>query len=289
MSKPEGQAHESTYVLDAENVAEMARLRKQHELVTRNMGGLLSEHPDLSSFHDVLDIAAGPGGWVLDLASANPHMQVTGADLSRLMIDFARSLVVEQGLNNAHFRLMNILDPFEFPEASFDLTNARYMFGILTPQAWPKVIEEMARVTRPGGIVRLTEPEMGTTNDPAVEELTALFMRSMLLSGQTFSPDGRNVGITAMLPGLLRDAGLINVRYKAYATEISAGTPDYTDAAQDTLVALKLIQPYLSKMGLATQEHLEQLYQQAVEGMQSSSFRGMYFALTAWGEVPLRG
>ncbi len=286
MTKPEGQAHESKYVFDAENAAEMARLRKQDELVTRNMGGLLSEQTDLSSIHTVLDVACGPGGWVLDLASAYPTIQVTGVDLSRTMLDFARSFAVERGLNNAHFRQQNLLEPFNFSSASFDLVNARYLFGILTPPDWSKVIRELVRLVRPGGIVRLTEPELGITNDPAIEEFNYIFMQSLVRSGQSFSPDGRHVGITAVLPSLLREAGLVNVQMKAHVAEISYGTRDHVDALQDVMVILKSLQPYLIKTGMITQERANQLYEQAIEGMQSSNFRGISYFLTTWGEVP---
>jgi ubiquinone/menaquinone biosynthesis C-methylase UbiE len=286
MSTPEEQIHESTYVLDAENAAEMARLRKQHEMVTRTMGGLLSEQTDLSSVHEVLDLACGPGGWALELAAAYPHIQVTGADTSRNMLDFARSLAVEQGLNNVNFCIQDVLEPFNFPSASFDLVNARYLCGILTPRDWPRVVSEMVRVTRPGGIVRLTEPEMGISNNAAIEEFSYLFTRSMLRSGQSFSPDGRHMGITPMLAGMLRDAGLVDVRLKAHVADTSFGGPDYADALEDGTVFVKLIQPYLIRLGMITQEAADQLYQRFMEGNQSPTLRSLYYMLTAWGKVP---
>jgi hypothetical protein len=37
--------------------------------------------------------------------------------------------------------------------------------------AWPVLIQECMRITRPGGIIRLTEFDTyGTTNSPAVEK-----------------------------------------------------------------------------------------------------------------------
>lgn len=40
--------NESTYVIDAENAAEMARLTRQDRLITKTMGGLFPERSDLS-------------------------------------------------------------------------------------------------------------------------------------------------------------------------------------------------------------------------------------------------
>lgn len=74
MSTPaDSSRNESTYVIDAENAAEMARLTRQDRLITKTMGGLFTEHSDLSGGHDVLDVACGPGGWVLDVARHIPR------------------------------------------------------------------------------------------------------------------------------------------------------------------------------------------------------------------------
>lgn len=69
------QERKNSYFIDAENAAEMARLVYQDQLLTRTMGGVLAEQSDLSNIHNVLDIACGPGGWVLDVARANPRME----------------------------------------------------------------------------------------------------------------------------------------------------------------------------------------------------------------------
>ena len=52
---------ETTYFIDAENAAEMARLANQDHIVTQSTGGLFPEQSDLSTMNDILDIACGPG------------------------------------------------------------------------------------------------------------------------------------------------------------------------------------------------------------------------------------
>jgi len=79
------QPEETTYFIDAENVAEMARLAHQDRLLTKEMGGLFPPQLDLSTIHNVLDIGCGPGGWVLDVAQAHPIISVTGIDISHIM------------------------------------------------------------------------------------------------------------------------------------------------------------------------------------------------------------
>src|SRR5437764_8840112 len=108
--------NESTYVIEAENAAEMARLMIQDRLLTKVMRGLFSKRSDdLANIRDILDIACGPGGWVLDVAHAYPKKRVVGIDISRLMIEYARAQAKVQWLENASFRVMDVLKPLDFP------------------------------------------------------------------------------------------------------------------------------------------------------------------------------
>src|SRR5205807_8685362 len=120
---------ESTYVIDAENAAEMARLTNQDRLVTKVMGGLFPERSDHSTIHEILDIACGPGGWVLDVAHAYPEKRVSGIDISTLMIEYARYQAYIQSLNHVSFKIMDALEPLDFPDNSFDFVNARFISG----------------------------------------------------------------------------------------------------------------------------------------------------------------
>jgi hypothetical protein len=60
----EPKPNESTYVIDSESGAEMARLMVQDRILTEGMGGLFTELPGatLVNVHDILDLACGPGG-----------------------------------------------------------------------------------------------------------------------------------------------------------------------------------------------------------------------------------
>jgi ubiquinone/menaquinone biosynthesis C-methylase UbiE len=152
---PEPSQDENTYVIDAENAGEMARLLNQERLLTAAMGGLFPERSDLDNIYDILDIACGPGGWVHQVAHAYPDKEVTGIDISTGMISYASAHAQVRKLRNAHFQVMNALKPLEFPNESFDLVNARFIVAFMPPAAWPKLIQECLRILRPGGIIRL--------------------------------------------------------------------------------------------------------------------------------------
>src|SRR5689334_21298094 len=119
---------QNTYVIDTESAAEMARLMRQDQLMTAGMGGILSEI-DLSGIQRVLDLACGPGGWPLDVAYTYSDMEVVGVDISERMITYARAQAQVQQRTNVSFRVMNILQPLDFADASFDLINARFLSG----------------------------------------------------------------------------------------------------------------------------------------------------------------
>ena len=287
MSTSNNAFDESTYFIEAENAAEMARLTTQDRMATKSMGGVFPEQADLSTIHDILDIACGPGGWVLDVAQMYPDKQVTGVDISRLMVEYAKAQAREKDLGNAHFQVMDALKTLDFPDNSFDLVNARFIAAFMPKNAWPRLVQEAMRISRPGGIIRLTEFESAITNSPAVERLTLMLARSMWLAGQSFSPDGQHTNTTMMLPRFLREAGCVNIQKMAHLIDFSTGMEAHRSTYQNTMVLFKLLQPFFVKTGVATQEELNQLYPRAMEEMMSESYCGLIFFLTAWGHKPL--
>jgi SAM-dependent methyltransferase len=283
---------DNTYVIDAEHAAELARLMQQDRLLTAAMGGLLPEFPDgppLPAGGRVLDLACGPGGWALELAFAFPKVEVIGVDLSRQVIEYARAQAWSRGLGNAQFQVGNVMEPLAFPDGSCDLINGRLLLGFMRPAAWPRLLSECRRLLKPGGVIRLTEAEWGLTTSPAAERFSALFAEALKRVGQSFSPDGRHIGITPVLPRLVRQAGFVEVRLRATAIEWSMGTEMHYPSFKDALIALELLQPFLVKAGVATQAELEQLYQQAVAEMQQEDFCAVGTLLTVWGRQPAGG
>src|SRR2546430_10011921 len=118
MSTSSSMPSDQNYFTDPENAAEMARLTKQARMLTQVMGGPLSEEIDPSQIHDILDLACGPGEWVLETARKYPDKRITGVDISHLMIEYARFQAQQQHLDNAHFKVRNVLEGLDFPDAS---------------------------------------------------------------------------------------------------------------------------------------------------------------------------
>ena len=275
-----------TYFIDAENAAEMARLINQDRILTRCMGGLFPPQLDLTGIQHILDIGCGPGGWAMDVARAYPDKRVTAFDISQLMTEFARFQAREQELPNAHFVTMDALKPLAFPDNSFDFINARFIAGFMPKARWPTLIQECLRLLRPGGFIRLTEFETTISNSYTSEKLGEMFARALQKAGQSFSPTGWQFGITPTLGRFLRDAGCQNVQPMAHVIEWSAGTAEHLSQYQNAMVFLKLSQPFLVKMGVATLEEAEVLYQRALEEMMAPDYCALWYFLSTWGEKP---
>jgi ubiquinone/menaquinone biosynthesis C-methylase UbiE len=279
-------APDNTYIIDAESATELARLTYQDRLITEAMGGLFPERADLTGIHTVLDIACGPGDWTLDVAHTyyDHKVQVTGVDISQQTIQYARARARSQGIENVQFRVMDATKPLDVPDASFDLVNARFVAGFLSADAWPQFLAECLRILRPGGIIRLTEPEWNICNTPATERLNALCTRAMHLAGKTFTPDSRHIGITVVLDRFLRETGCIHVRQQAHALIFGYGTEAYEAFVQNVIIVSQLLKPFLIKMGVASEVELDRLLQESQIEMYSPDFQATMFMLTVWGQ-----
>lgn len=285
MTTSDPSPNENTYIL-GDSSAEMIRLIEQDRHFTSSMGGLLAERADLSNIHRVLDVGCGPGGWILELTQAHPHIQGVGIDISERMIEYANIQASASNLDNATFYVKNALEPFDFPDESFDLVNARFIEGFIPVAAWPAVLQEFLRVTRRGGTIRLTDCEWGMTNSFAYQKLLSISIHAMQRAGLSHSPDGRNYAITPLLRRFLHDIGCMNIQERPHSMDFSTGTPAHMGSYQDFSIGYQLMQPFQVSMGVTTQEEVERLHQQLTVEMLAENFRGIMYFLTAWGQKP---
>lgn len=275
---------DNAYVIDTSRSAEMARLTNQARVLTSYMGGLFPRNVDLSRIRMVLDIGCGPGDWALDVAQTYPGMEVTGIDLSTNMIEYAQTSVEAQRLSNAHFQVMDLTKRFTFRSETFDFVNAR-LIAFLTRTAWARLLQECMRIARPKGIIRLTENDgTGPTNSAAIETFNDLYAAAQKRAGSGFSPHARHLGITPLLARFLQDAGAVNIQQEAFALNYSYGMPAYHPWRANLEAGMLLGQPYFIKWGVATQQELDILYQQALAEIRSEDFCGVAYYLSVWGE-----
>ncbi len=282
---PRGQDNPSQYMVeDRSSNPEMIRLMIQDNLFTMGMGGPLSEQADPASLHRVLDIGCGPGGWILEAARLYPHMDLVGIDISWRMIEYARAQAQARKLTDGvEFLVMDALRPLEFPDDSFDLVNMRFAVSFLLVTDWPRVLNELLRVTRPGGIVRVTDTETTQGTSQNFNHLGQMILCAFYRSGHSLTEE--KMGVTHELPHLLAESGCQQVQTKASTLEFVAGTVGGQNAYQNMLFALQTMLPFLQKWGCASEEY-DALREQVLIEMQQPDFRTTSQMVTAWGTKP---
>jgi len=104
---------------------------------------------------DVLDVACGTGDLALAVARARPAARVTGIDPAREMLAFAQIRAKAARTDSrVAFREGN-LERIDVADGSVDLVTAGYAFR--NAAALAPAVAEVARVTRPGGIVAVLD------------------------------------------------------------------------------------------------------------------------------------
>lgn len=279
---------ENTYLINAESALEMARLLDQDRVMTKGMGGVLPEQEDadLPGVSRILDVGCGPGGWVNEVAQQYPRVEVTGIDISKNTINYAKAHAQVRKLNNAHFVVMNALQPLEFPDASFDMVNMRTVVGFVPFAQWIPYLTECKRVLRTGGILRLTEGEYGFTNKPMLEQFMALLNIAQQKAGRSFSPTGHTAGMITMLRPLLKQIGMQNIQSKPHIIDYSFDMEAHEEGLEDIKFALELVQPLLIGTRVITSEAYAEMHAQVLEEIQAEDFSGLTIMLTVWGEKP---
>jgi ubiquinone/menaquinone biosynthesis C-methylase UbiE len=276
----------STYFVQSRRSKnELTRLTIQDRMITTAMGGVLPEQANPTVFRRVLDVGCGTGGWLVEAAQTYPRIALVGIDISKQMIKYARAQAEANQVNDRiEFRVMDALQTLKFPAASFDLVNLRLGVSFLRTWDWPKMLGELLRVTRPGGVVRFTDAGIvPKSNSPALTRLYEMLMCAFFRSGRLFTQE--STGLISHLPRLLHQRGYQQVQTKAYQIEYQAGTAAGDAYREDTLLGFRTFRPFIEKWG-DTDKVYELLYRRAVDEMHQSDFFTRLTILTVWGSRP---
>jgi SAM-dependent methyltransferase len=147
----------------------------------------------------VLDAGAGTGQWGFELCEEFPEAHVVGLDLVPGK---------PRHPTGYHAVRANLLHGLPFLDDRFDFVHQRLLFLAIPVAAWPTLVHDLVRVTRPGGWIELVEvpsmefdrlgPAMGRLRDLAV---TLAARRGL---------DGSST-VYRSIDGYLREAGVEDV------------------------------------------------------------------------------
>jgi ubiquinone/menaquinone biosynthesis C-methylase UbiE len=261
----------------------MTRLEIQDKMLTTEMGGVLPELADHSRLRRILDVGCGTGNWLMETARTYPTIEeLVGVDISNKMITYARAQAESLALGQrVQFQTMDALQVLPFPAASFDLVNQRLGLSWLRTWEWRKVLWEYHRVTRPGGIIRITEPNMIIeSNSPAKTKLWDIALEASYRSGRLFTAS--NGGVTGELAQLMTEHSIQDVQTQVHTLVLRAGTESGQHFYEDMRRFFHVTLPFFQKW-MHVPNNYQEIYQQALKEMQQPDFVATWTFLTVWG------
>jgi len=221
-----------------------------------------------------LDIGCGPEGitrLMSDLVGPSGH--VVGLDMDEQHLAHARA----HAPANVEFRCGDAFGS-DLPEASFDLVHMRFVAS--TAGDPERLLREALRLTRPGGVVALQEPDGSTLNcdppHPAWDKLKAALLGA-------FAGVGADLTLARRLYGLVRQAGLSDVQYRPFLIGVRSIDPmvDYLPSTVESLRSTVL------KLGLMSEAELSTALAQCRAHLRDpgTAFT-MYTVAQVWGCKP---
>jgi len=274
-------------VQDRENVHEITRLHLQDQMLTTSMGGALPEQPDPTRFQSVLDVGCGTGNWLITTAKTYPTIRrLVGVDISTKMLDFAREQARTEGVSDrVEFAAMDALRMLEFPESTFDLVNHRLGMGWLRKWDWPNILQKYFHVCKIGGVIRLTEGNLGQSSSQASRHLAQLLLEAFYNAGNLF--ENTSEGVISQLPSLL-SRYVQHSQTRRHEIVYRAGTPEWKQFYEDARLAYRTILPFLQKW-THVPDNYDDVYQQMLTEMQQPGSVATWTFLTVWGVSAKQG
>jgi len=189
---------EAPYMLPAADSKEINRLDFQHYMLRYALQGNYAAL--IGQPKDILDVGCGTGIWPMELATTFPHANVIGVDISTPPMD--SGMRADKRPENYLFVTGDVLKGLSFPPASFDFVHQRLLMSAIPATRWQGVVNELARMTRPGGWIELVEAS-------PVEGAPAL---DMLKAWQVQLTAKRDIDIMigTKIESFLKNAGLQN-------------------------------------------------------------------------------
>jgi ubiquinone/menaquinone biosynthesis C-methylase UbiE len=232
-------------------------LLERSHLEVALQGQVPSSHHGTRTSQHILDLACGPGVWVLDLAMhGTPLPEVEAADVVGLdpthhLVEFARTEAQVRGVSSARFLELDAMaTSLPFPTAAFDLVHGSCLSEVVIPDRWPLLLREILRVLRPEGRVQLLEFE------PMISCAPAIATYNTLIRDLRHGTDNREQLVRSM-----EDAGF-KVEQQIDRLDCSFGTDLCEQVAYLHLLQLDLLTPDLLSSGVADTEQIAALARQ---------------------------
>ena len=246
----------------------------QHYLLRQAMSGIY--RAPIQRVRNILDVGCGTGRWAQEMAQAFPEANVIGLDIFEAPEDNVSIKPI-----NYQFVMADALKGLPFSPFQFDFVHQRSLGYAIPSTGWHQVVNELVRVTRPGGMVELVEPDCIFQNaGPSCTQLQNWIIAACQKSG--IDPaEVRQIEI------YLRLAGLINTKAEVVSLPIGqwGGRLGMTTAANMRAACLAMKPLVLQQVGISSQEYdslLENMFKECEE------HRSSFIVHVAYGQRPFR-
>ena len=256
------------------DLEEMNRLDFQHYLLRTALQGNYAA--PINAPTSILDVGTGTGRWAREMAQLFPNATVVGMDVATPPTE---DTMAETPPAKYTFVAGNVLEGLAFDDGSFDFTHMRFLISAVPRDRWPFVVQELARVTRPGGWVESVEPAPLAEAGPAVAQLMQLADTLFARRGIYMNPQERaNVG------ELMRASGLTDVVTRVIKLPVGKyGERLGSLMATDTFAAYRSLGGLVASQGFMTQEQFDTLFAQAQAEVDSPRYRCVAPVYIAYG------
>ncbi len=228
---------------------EEERLRIQAEAM-RSDAAIMLDRVGVSEGWRCLDLGCGAGG-ITDLLSerAGESGSVVGLDSDPTLLKAAKGWATTKGMANTEFVEGNAYAT-NLPGDSFDFVHIRFLLST-AGQPQP-LLREAYRLTRPGGVLAIEEPDAEMLNcyppHPAWNRL-----KNLLIDG--FAAVGADLTLGSRAYSLMLAQGLTDVVYRPFIVGVRNVDP-MVDYLPQTIESIRTT---LLKHGLTSSEELDNL------------------------------
>ena len=119
------------------------------------MGWNLARAVPKGDYRRILDLGCGVGKSTFPYCELHPDAEVVGLDYSASMLKYGHKLAESRG-HKVHFT-QRLAEDTGYPDASFDVVSAVWLFHELPGKVRAAVVREAFRLLRPGGIFAIME------------------------------------------------------------------------------------------------------------------------------------
>ncbi|KAF5344795.1 hypothetical protein D9758_014421 [Tetrapyrgos nigripes] len=252
--------NQAVYEAIGKNQQEGQRLEEQYPLFKKYIRRdrvIFDEAVTLGDNAVVLDVGTGAGSWVLDFAqTVPPSVSIHAVDISTTFFPTIHPQNIVFAKHSGTALPQTWTDKFDF-------INQNLLAGCLTGDDWIQNLQELFRVTKPGGHIQLFEPSFASWDCPpnsANGKMKSMY--KVLFDNTSLIYD-----LGVKLPQMLLDTGFVDVgQHKStFPVNMNDGVP-VQQCVGMMIRWLRNLQPPILRLGLlGSAEEYESLLKEIQE------------------------